>query len=580
MKQSIPISAILADKALQCRQNGTVQTVVRDYAKALKRKAKFPPVDVFYDGSIYHLADGFHRYESHLLAGLEYIDANVREGTKRDAMLFAVGANRDHGLKRTAADKRHAVTVLLRDPEWSKCNDSWIADAAHVSRAHVWRTRATLGIAKPEKVATRNGRVVNSRHEFKGGRDYMFSDDTFARLATYVANHQSYSREDACNALDITPKTLDALVIEAAKRDIVVAFKSTRDELKDYSAKLRERELRDAKNELLEQLRQRDFQLETMMALKADPIEPIVARKGIGEGKRRQGVPCMVLSDLHIEERVTLEKTMGLNEYNLDIADKCLDRCAEAFEWFEKEKKPLWDMRTAIVAIIGDTISGWIHAELVESNFLSPIKAAVWIGERLERVLKTILATTNFERIIVVLKDGNHGRLTQKIRCSTRTENSLEWYMFHHLAARFQDEPRLQFKLDDAPYSYLDVFGKTIAFTHGDQWQYMGGVGGLLIPVRRGVNEARKFRHFDTVVMGHFHDYMPLEDIHVNGALIGVTPYSISKSIPPRRRCQSWFMLDSRNWKTANCPVWLVREPDGVWNSRDLPIFDENGGQP
>jgi hypothetical protein len=48
--------------------------------------------------------------------GLAKISADVREGSRRDAILYAVGANASHGLKRTNRDKRNAVRVLLKDP--------------------------------------------------------------------------------------------------------------------------------------------------------------------------------------------------------------------------------------------------------------------------------------------------------------------------------------------------------------------------------------------------------------------------------------------------------------------------------
>ena len=40
----------------------------------------------------------------------------VRTGSLRDAILHAVGANATHGLRRSNADKRRAVAILLEDP--------------------------------------------------------------------------------------------------------------------------------------------------------------------------------------------------------------------------------------------------------------------------------------------------------------------------------------------------------------------------------------------------------------------------------------------------------------------------------
>ena len=60
--------------------------------------------------------------------GLAKISADVREGSRRDAILYAVGANASHGLKRTNRDKRNAVMVLLKDPEWGRRQDVRTAD--------------------------------------------------------------------------------------------------------------------------------------------------------------------------------------------------------------------------------------------------------------------------------------------------------------------------------------------------------------------------------------------------------------------------------------------------------------------
>jgi hypothetical protein len=54
---------------------------------------------------------------------LAEIAADVRAGGRRDAILYAVGANAAHGLKRTNRGKRNAVMVLLKDPEWSDWAD-------------------------------------------------------------------------------------------------------------------------------------------------------------------------------------------------------------------------------------------------------------------------------------------------------------------------------------------------------------------------------------------------------------------------------------------------------------------------
>lgn len=58
---------------------------------------------------------GWHRVAGAEQAGLTEIEADVQPGTKRDALLYSAGANATHGLRRSNADKRRSVRLLLGD---------------------------------------------------------------------------------------------------------------------------------------------------------------------------------------------------------------------------------------------------------------------------------------------------------------------------------------------------------------------------------------------------------------------------------------------------------------------------------
>lgn len=108
------------------------QLAVADYGDAMTWGATLPPVTLFFDGTEYWLTDGFHRYHAHCKIGMLNIDAEVINGTSKDAKLFAYGANKDHGLRGTTEDKRKAVAGMLDDfGDWS---DSKIA--RHVGVDH------------------------------------------------------------------------------------------------------------------------------------------------------------------------------------------------------------------------------------------------------------------------------------------------------------------------------------------------------------------------------------------------------------------------------------------------------------
>ena len=142
--QEIEISKIRADEACQLRAAGS-QAAISEYVVALGEGAIFPPVTVFRDASGGHwLADGFHRLAAHKLAGRETILAEVREGDRREAMLFAAGANASHGLRRTQEDKRQAILALLRDPEWRHWSDREIAKRTATDHKTVGKLRREI----------------------------------------------------------------------------------------------------------------------------------------------------------------------------------------------------------------------------------------------------------------------------------------------------------------------------------------------------------------------------------------------------------------------------------------------------
>jgi uncharacterized ParB-like nuclease family protein len=141
---AIPIELIRLDGGTQIRACSTFQTKVDEYAMAMGEGAQFPPLTVFWDGAEYWLADGFHRMRAHERAWREEIDAEVRAGTRRDAILYAVGANDSHGLRRSNRDKRNAVETLLKDPEWSAWSDREIARRCLVGGDMVGTLRRSL----------------------------------------------------------------------------------------------------------------------------------------------------------------------------------------------------------------------------------------------------------------------------------------------------------------------------------------------------------------------------------------------------------------------------------------------------
>lgn len=157
----IKTSAIRTDGGTQVRAK--VETAkIGDYADKYREGVEMPPVVVFHDGTDYWLADGYHRLEAQRLEQFVDVEADVRAGTRRDAILYAVGANEEHGLPRSNEDKRRAVETLLADEEWAKWSDRKIADACRVHHTFVGRLRSKSSslvpsTSEPRRFVTKHG---------------------------------------------------------------------------------------------------------------------------------------------------------------------------------------------------------------------------------------------------------------------------------------------------------------------------------------------------------------------------------------------------------------------------------------
>lgn len=161
MKQ-IAIEKIRLDGGTQPRGEIDRETVAT-YVEGWSNGAEFPAVTVFFDGTDYWCADGFHRTLSAKEAGRDKIHVEIKQGTQRDAKLFSFGANDKHGKPRTNADKRRVVTEALTDEEWGKRSDRWIAEKCAVGHAFVSNMRKQLSTV--DSSSPRTGKDGKARRQ-------------------------------------------------------------------------------------------------------------------------------------------------------------------------------------------------------------------------------------------------------------------------------------------------------------------------------------------------------------------------------------------------------------------------------
>jgi len=144
---------------------------VREYAERMKAGDRFPPVQVYFDGTDHWLSDGFHRVKAAGEAGIKSIQAEVWEGTRDDAFWMSLGANKDHGLRRTNDDKARAVKAALAARP--RLSDRAIADHVGVHFNTVAKHRAEIQgvtITNCDSRTGKDGRTINTANIGKAAR--------------------------------------------------------------------------------------------------------------------------------------------------------------------------------------------------------------------------------------------------------------------------------------------------------------------------------------------------------------------------------------------------------------------------
>lgn len=222
------LSDIKLDGDLQSRVEISDE-VINDYSEALREGAKFPAITVFYDGASYHLADGWQRYFAHKKAGLVEIDADIIEGTRRDAILYSLSANAKHGLRRTNADKRKAVMTMLDDMEWSELGDSEIARKCAVSSMMVGRIRKEIGAVTDNITYKRGDKEVTMKRpdnqvktKVEPKVEYQFDDkeEKIHELATEI---QSIAEENEMLKAKVAVASMDASDEDKQSAQLLIA---------------------------------------------------------------------------------------------------------------------------------------------------------------------------------------------------------------------------------------------------------------------------------------------------------------------------------------------------------------------
>lgn len=342
-------------------------------------------------------------------------------------------------------------------------------------------------------------------------------------------------------------------------------------QIEEHRLKRRVRELEEQRQELLKQLDEGSTYNEVLREARAlGPERPSIQPRE-RKSKLLEGTPLFLASDWHVEQEVKPEAVAGRNRYNLEIAKRRMQRFFEAMVWVIRQQSDTYKIRDFILWLGGDFIQNFLHEDDVENNLLPPLAAIrFWTANTIEGIQFVLDSCPEIEQGLVPMNDGNHARLTKKMRSSTRQDHSLETFAYAQIALHFRHEKRLKFILPTSQFTYLDdVYGRTIRFLHGDVFKFGGGIGGITVPMFRAMSRWEKTKHADLTCLGHWHQRYCLPDCMVNSSLIGFDSYAMGIGAAFEAPSQSARMLDSRRWSSADIPMWVSEVgDDALWNKR------------
>ena len=219
--KTLPLDVLVLTAGTQSRDSMSEYTV-EEYADVLAKSDgdwPFPPLEVFYDGSRYLLAAGFHRTLAARRMHRESAPCLIHQGSAWDALIHGMHSNIQHGLRPTQADKRRAVEMLL-DGEVT-LTQAVIADHAGVVERTV---RRIVADRREEQVPDRtlSGPAIPSNGQEDAKPTMRDRDPIDRQRSKTIKTAEALVREfDALDDLRNSPK--HSATISACQSLIVIA---------------------------------------------------------------------------------------------------------------------------------------------------------------------------------------------------------------------------------------------------------------------------------------------------------------------------------------------------------------------
>jgi len=276
----------------------------------------------------------------------------------------------------------------------------------------------------------------------------------------------------------------------------------------------------------------------------------------------------VILSDTHFDEVVNVDEMEGLNCYNREIAVMRLEKWAQNVIKLSRHYLSGVSYDGIVVILGGDIFTGDIHEELALTNEDTMIGSLLFWSEQVAAALQ--LLTDEFGECFVTSVVGNHGRTTRKPRMKQRVKTNFDYLLSKMVERHFRLDKRISFDIPESADALIKIYDHGHLITHGDQVSGGGGIGGIYPPIMR--MRARKQsrymatgKSFQTLWLGHWHQYISTPSMIVNGSLKGFDEYAMLMGFGHEAPQQALAIITPERNITIQAPVFCVDRKKEGW---------------
>ena len=233
----------------------------------------------------------------------------------------------------------------------------------------------------------------------------------------------------------------------------------------------------------------------------------------------------MLAADWHTGESVDAAQVMEMNCFNINILDARVQRYVDGVINMYN------DHETCYVHMLGDMVTGIIHAELMQG--VCSVDQVILATEIATTALRRL--ATVFPRIVVTGVVGNHGRMSIKPNFKDKY-NNFDYIFYKMLEMKFEGWDNIEFHIPKAAFLVENIGGYNLLCRHGDG-KTANSLGIPLYAVNRSHNTIVQTLtnnaniKIDGHAIGHFHNAASFEssggaNILMSGSIKGTDEYA------------------------------------------------------